>query len=348
MLDCGTGALGAQVYASFSGMRRIVPNTCKCPACSSCGQRAALDFQRAIDATLPDIPYYGVLFTIRKELWEIFRENRHLLYALPTIAAEVLQSWADKEHGARLPIIGVLHTFGSRLDFKPHVHLIVPSVGLNRSGNNLIRDVHWSFYYIKEALLKQWRHAIVDHLLTALERGLITSTRPKSELRALLEYQRDLLWFGGVRECKSKRALINYVSRYLRRPPIAMHKILYYDGERVRFRYRDKKRDRIEVQEYSAREFILRFVDQIPNRYKHGVHYFDLLAPGCKGGPYEAFLRLLRYKRRSRPRRTPWRVLFWMVYKIDPLRATNGEIMQKIGWLGPDMPEAAVVQILRQ
>jgi hypothetical protein len=60
---------------------------------------------------------------------------------LPAIAANTLQDWADRKHGARVLIIAVLHTFQGRLNFYPHVHLVVLSVGLDRSGKRLVWDV---------------------------------------------------------------------------------------------------------------------------------------------------------------------------------------------------------------
>jgi hypothetical protein len=349
MIECGTEAFGANVYASFSGERLIVPYTCKGAACSSCGQRTIRDWQRAIDRDLLDIAYKGILFTMPNVLWGIFRENRHLLPKLPTIAADVLQDWADREHGARVVIIAVLHTFGSQLEFNPHVHLIVSSEGLGMSGDRLVRHVEWNLCYVKGAIMKRWRHAVVDYLLTALDRGLISSSsRSESVLRAFFKYQRGLWWFAGVRDCRSRRDLVNYVSRYLRRPPIALHKILSYDRKMVSFWFRNKKTNRREVKEYSVREFILLFIDQIPDRYKHGVHYSGLLAPRCKGGAYEALRTLLKQKRRPRPLRTPWRKFIWLTFKRDPLRTLKGEIMQKIGWLPPEQHKTAMGQILKR
>jgi hypothetical protein len=104
-----------------------------------------LDWLKAIGTDLPDIPYVGGFFSMHKDLWEIFRENRHLLVGLPAIAANVIQDWADRMHGARVPIIAVLHTFQGRLNFYPHVHFVIPSVGLDRSGKSLVWNIRWDY-----------------------------------------------------------------------------------------------------------------------------------------------------------------------------------------------------------
>jgi hypothetical protein len=348
MIDCGTGALGTIRFAAPSGEELNLPCTCKSPACPSCGHRAMLDWRRAIGSDLPDIPYWGGLFSIHKDLWEIFRENRRLLLGLPAIAANVLQDWADQMHGARVPIIVVLHTFQGRLVFYPHVHFVVSSVGLDWSGSDLVRCIRWDFYYVQQALMKKWRHTVVDYLLAALDHGLISSTRPRHELRALFEEHRGRWWYGGIRECTSVRSLVHYMARYLRRPPIAQRRLLSYDGKAVRFSYKDTKTKQILVECYTADEFIRRWADQVPDHYRHGVRYFGLLAPRCKGRVYEVFLALLKQKRRPRPRRIPWRKLIWLTFRRDRLLTSSGEVMQRIGWRAPERPRDKTGQILRR
>jgi hypothetical protein len=337
-LDCGTGRLGKAFYRSPSGEKLTVPYTCKSPACASCAQRVILDWFLGVLSELPDIPYAGVLFTMHEDLWEIFRENRQLLRGLPAIAANALQDWADREHGARVLILAITHTFASRLNFNSHVHLIVSSIGLDRSGNGQLCDVHWNFKYVQNALMREWRHALIDYLRTALDLGLISSDKSESELREMLADHRDRWYMVGVRNVKSRTALLKYISRYLRRLPIAEYKILSYDGERVSFWYIDTKTEKKVIQDYSVKEFIELLIEQVPDRYRHGVHYFGLLAPRAKPA-YEVFLACLGKRWRKRPRRTCWRKLIWIRYKRDSLRASNGEIMQKIGWWVPGMPE---------
>jgi hypothetical protein len=196
--------------------------------------------------------------------------------------------------------------------------------------------------------MKQWRHAVVESLLAALDRGLISSVRPRRQLRALIERHRDAWWKAGIRECRSVHALVGYMSRYLRRPPIAQSRLLSYDGERVRFRYKDTETKQWGVEECSADEFIRRWSDHIPGLYLHGMNYFGLLAPRSKGREFEVFWALLKQKRRSRPRRIPWRKLFWLTFKRDPLLAMNGEVMQKIRRVLPERPKATTDPILRQ
>src|ERR1035437_4633488 len=83
--------LGAEVYASDSGETRIVPHTCKSRACASCGALRTSVWAGEACEQVPDLPFASVIFTMRGSLWEIFRQNRSLLKALPEIGARVIE-----------------------------------------------------------------------------------------------------------------------------------------------------------------------------------------------------------------------------------------------------------------
>ncbi len=119
MLKCRTPALDAEVYSS-GGKEYSFCHPCKSRSCPSCGWRATLIWQEELPASLPDIPYSGICFTMSKTLWPIFRNNRRLLHDLPSLAAEVIQEWAQKEFGARVIIVVIPHTFlGQKIRHQP-------------------------------------------------------------------------------------------------------------------------------------------------------------------------------------------------------------------------------------
>ena len=55
VVDCGTEALGAEVFASDTE-ERVVYHTCKSRACPSCGYQATRAWQRDQWRELPDVP----------------------------------------------------------------------------------------------------------------------------------------------------------------------------------------------------------------------------------------------------------------------------------------------------
>ena len=96
VLDCRTFVLGGEVFESGNGERRSFPHSCKSGACSSCGQRATLNWQDEVAASFPDIPYAGICLTIPDSLWTILQEDRELLDVLPAIGAAVVNDRAER------------------------------------------------------------------------------------------------------------------------------------------------------------------------------------------------------------------------------------------------------------
>src|SRR5260370_4680733 len=86
IINCGTIALGAEVYASETESK-LVYHTCKSRFCTSCGQRATVEWQEDLEATLPDVSYVGITLTVPKELRPILQQNRENLCGVPAMRA---------------------------------------------------------------------------------------------------------------------------------------------------------------------------------------------------------------------------------------------------------------------
>ena len=336
MLDCRTNVLGAEVYASGNGERKTFPHTCKSRACSSCGQRATLTWQREVAAMLPDIPFAGVGFTMPDAFWQIFQQNRHLLDALPMIGAGVLQDRAEEKYGALVGGLVVRHTFGAHLNFNAHLHILVSTVGLHKTQDRLVPWIR----FCKDAIVKEWRHTLLDYLAIALEAGLLSSEHSRSQLEELFRAHHNRWWSAKVDYFRSKGAFLHYISRYLRRPPLAEYRLLSSDScQEVRFLTKDKKQRRTVTTSYPTRDFIARLADQVPDRYRHGVRYFGLLAPQSIGTSYEVFLALLGQQRPPRPKRIPWAASIQKTFGQDPLLDGDGERMYWVGRVSPTKAE---------
>jgi hypothetical protein len=123
VLQCGTAALGAEVYSS--GIEdRVVFHTCKGRECSSCGARATSQWQRERWAALPDVQYKGITFTMPDVLWPLFR-NRKLAKVLSVLAAKTVEAWVRAKFGLKVGVIAIPHTFNGTLEFNAHVHVMV-------------------------------------------------------------------------------------------------------------------------------------------------------------------------------------------------------------------------------
>jgi hypothetical protein len=92
---------------------------------------------RSPKAELLPVPYFHVVFTVPARIRAIAYQNNSKVYGLLfKVAADTLTIIAaDPKHlGAAIGLTAVLHTWGQRLDYHPHVHCIVPGGGIAPDG----------------------------------------------------------------------------------------------------------------------------------------------------------------------------------------------------------------------
>lgn len=320
-LECGTAALGAEVYSS-EAEERVVFHTCKGRGCSSCGARATSRWQRERWAALPDVSYKGVTFTMPDVLWPFFR-NKELARLLPVLAAKTTGAWARARFGLSVGIIAILHTFNGRMDFNAHVHVMVTSGGLETSGT-------WrsTVYYNREELTNYWRRGVIRLLRAGLRTGVLHTDLPAEEVEAVLYQQENRWWSLKVQSLGSKEHFLQYAGRYARRPPIAQRRILSISKQEITFRAKDKKLDRQITVRLTPAEFLAAWMQHIPDTYEHAVRSFGLFAPRAIRTSAEAVFTMLGQRRKSRPRPLSWNLAIKRVFGWDPLLDRQGNRMK--------------------
>ncbi len=329
VLACGTAALGAEVFAS-ANEKRVVYHTCKSRACPSCGYRATTLWQRDQWRELPDTPYSHVTFTMPDVLWSLFQQNRDLLHDLPALGAKVIEHWARYIYGVRLMILVIPHTFGGRLNFNCHLHILVSEGGLDAEGTT------WRKAPLKQnALMPLWRYAVVTYLREAYRRGVLETDKTAAQFEDLLRRQQKRRWIAHIQRLRGKKQFLGYAGRYARRPPIAQRRLQHIDHQEVRFLTKDKKAKKWVMTRYTMADFIATLADHVPDRYRHNIRYFGLLAPRTKASTHDTVFALLGQKRLGKPSRLSWADAIMQYFSVDPLMDKHGERMDWVGRLKP-------------
>jgi hypothetical protein len=218
------------------------------------------------------------------------------------------------------------------LNFNAHLHILVTTVGLDKTGRRQVSDIRFP----RDAILRKWRYSLLDYLTTALEAGQFFAEFSQPELTRLFEEHHDRWWSAKVDYFNSKDAFLRYISRYIRRPPLAEYRLLSSDNnQEVRFLTKDKKLGRRVTTTCTTHEFIARLADQVPDRYRHGVRYFGLLAPQSIRKSYDAFLALLGQRRPPRPKRIRWAASIQKTFGQDPLLDSDGQRMYWVSRIAP-------------
>jgi Putative transposase/Transposase zinc-binding domain len=329
-LQCRTPELGAEVYSSDE-QELILYHTCKSRACTSCGHRASIQWRRERWAALPTQTYHGITFTMPDVLWPLFRDNPALAKALPVLAAGVIQAQVATRYGVRVGVMAILHTFNGKLEFNSHVHTMVTAGGLHDSSDVWVSSI----LYDRDALMRSWRRAVIAILRAAALAGQLVTRIPSRHLEELLWQQEKRWWSIKIQSFEDKGHFLKYAGRYTRRPPIAEHRITLITDQTVTFWYKDKKvRCKVEVQ-CSLEEFVQRWAQHIPERYKHSVRSFGLFAPRAISQTTNAIFAVLGQKRRPRPKSLSWAWLIKHTFSRDPLLDRTGNRMKWVQRLSP-------------
>jgi hypothetical protein len=333
IIECGTIALGAEVYASATESK-IVYHTCKSRFCTSCGQRSTEEWEAGLRATLPNIRYVGITLTMPKEFRPLLQENPHILRAIPAMGAEAIKLWAKARHGVQIIIIVVQQTAGGFLNFVPHLHIMVSDGGLHESESRWVHNLR----YIRKEIMQAWRFALLSLVWKAHEKNSLSSSLSSQELFAILETYHKRAWQIFITRPKSKAYFLKHDGRYVRRPPVAQHRLTRITNDELEYLAKDtrKKNTRkkmFEPRRYSLKEFVDILMLHMPRRGEHAMRYFGLLAPRCKAKTWSAIFVLLAQQQSPHPRRLSWRYLRKKTFGIDPLLDSTGQTMHWISHL---------------
>ncbi|WP_198594887.1 transposase, partial [Vibrio sp. 10N.261.45.E2] len=179
--------------------------------------------------------------------------------------------------------------------------------------------------YCHEKVEQRWRHGLCDLLLSEYESLTIDDAdahcRDFDEFRRFINAQRQRFWHVHfAKKTQHPKATINYLGRYLKRPPIAGAKLAHYRGEaNLSFRYLDHHTGKYETEEVSQLELIKRLVQHIPEKHFRMIRYFGFLANRVVGNQLSKVREALGME--SHPPRTPalrYGQMIKSFLKVDP------------------------------
>jgi hypothetical protein len=164
-LDCGNPMCGfARIRCPDCGEERLLMFSCKtrgfCPSCHAKRREEWGEWMR--EELLLDVPHRQVVFTIPKMLRLFFRFKRKLLDSLCLSAVRTLVKFLYTATGLELMpgVVGVIQTFGNRINFHPHIHVLMTEGGTTPDG-----VFHRVSRFHDEALQEIFTHEVFSPLL---------------------------------------------------------------------------------------------------------------------------------------------------------------------------------------
>ena len=281
MKQCRTQAsLKMQLKCSGCEHQGLAPHSCghrHCPHCQHHESQQWLERQLQKQVLAG---YFLLTFTLPAEFRALAWAHQKTLYELLMRCSwETVRTFSqnDKRLQGTPGAIAVLHTNTRRLDFHPHVHLVMPAAAIN-SERRLWRtkqptskgsqgQAKGAYLFNHKALAKVFRAKMLAGIEAA---GL--------SLPLLYPSQ----W---VVDCKSvgngAKALI-YLGRYLYRGVIRERDIIAYHNGQVSFRYRDAKTKAMQCRTVSGAHFLWLVLQHVLPKGWRRARNFGFLHPNCK------------------------------------------------------------------
>lgn len=322
MLICCTAFLGYHSYVCPDCKKGIkVPHSCKSRFCSSCGKKATDNWIKKSFNTLPNTKWQHITFTMPDKLWDFFWCNRELMNLIPPIAANIIKDHAKKK-GILPGIFLAIHTFGRDLKRNMHIHLSTTIGGLSIDNQEWIKKC----YFPESKLKSQWRYDIITLLRKQFKDG---NLKLPPNLKHIKTYSAFASWTSQFfnktwnvelnKYNENKKNNLEYIGRYVKRPPIGETRIKSYDGTNVIFEYLDHYTNKINTMELPVHDFIARLVSHIHDKNFRIFRYYGFLANRVRSKLLPIVYTLLKMKNVTTNVYVTWRELIINTCKKDPL-----------------------------
>lgn len=275
MKHCRSQAgLKMQVRCEDCEHQIFVPHSCgnrHCPHCQHHENEQWLARQRA--RQLP-VEYFMLTFTLPAEFRALWRTHQSVLYdLLLRVAWDTVHTFSqnDRQLQGTPGAIAVLHTHTRRLDYHPHVHLVMPAGAVDavrkRWNTKRAPGAKRTYLFSHKALAKVFRAKLLAAIVQA------NLPLPKRHPAA---------W---VVDCKSvgtgDKALV-YLGRYLYRGVIAEKNIVAMQAGQVSFRYQNAKTRQMELRTVSGAHFLWLVLQHVLPKGFRRARNFGILHPNCK------------------------------------------------------------------
>jgi len=330
ILACCNKVLGFHKYTcSKCGYEVIVPHSCKSRFCSICGKKATDNWIAQNMLILPKTTWQHITFTMPSQIWNLFWMNRNLFNVLPAIAANVIKKVVKKKK-VTLGMFAALHTFGRDLKRNVHIHLSVTTSGLSQDNSKWITGI----YFHHQAVKNIWKFFIISLLRKQYNLSKLKLPKNLNHIKNYITFNSWLnmlykkKWVVNLaRTSDNHKYNVEYLGKYLKRPPIGENRIKKYDGKSVSFEFLDHYTNEKKMMTLSVEEFIARIISHIPDKHFKCIRYYGFLANRVRSKLLPIVYKFVNMVvDQGRKIYITWRDLINSSFGYDPLTCPNCHI----------------------
>lgn len=299
-----------QVQCAECEHQILVPHSCGHRHCPHCQHHESQQWLERQMKRLVPAEYFLITFTLPAEFRALAGAHQSVAYdLLMRCGWETVRTFSqnDRQLAGTPGAIAVLHTHTRRLDYHPHVHLVIPAAAVDaeqKRWRTKRRKTKGGYLFNHKALAKVFR----AKMLAAIEAaGLSLPSRYPTE------------WVVDCKSVGSGASALIYLGRYLYRGVIREDDILACHDGQVTFRYRNARTGKMERRTVPGAQFLWLVLQHVLPKGFRRARNFGFLHPNCKR--LIALLHvLLRFN--------PGRASNWVKERAPILCACCGAVMK--------------------
>jgi hypothetical protein len=219
------------------------PLSCGHRSCPKCQNHEASQWIDRQQAKLLPVHYFLATVTLPYELRPLTWDHQKIVFSIFLLCvADTLKDFGlnPKNLGAEIGMTMVLHTHNRRLDFHPHVHVVVPGGGVDQRRRQW-KKIKGKYLFNEFALAKVFRARFLAALKNA---GL---SMPENVPRK---------WVVDCKNVGQGITALKYLSRYLYRGVISEKNIVSNQNGRVTFKYIESKTGNTRYRTLDGEDFL--------------------------------------------------------------------------------------------
>ena len=292
IINCKTGAYGANMsVCEECGCFQLHYNSCRnrcCPMCQTLPKEKWIDKQQE---NVLEAPYFHLVFTVPAELNPVIYSNQKLLYnALYQAVSETIsQLCAQEKHlGAKVGYSCILHTWGSEMNYHPHIHMVLLGGGLTEKRK--WKDTGGKFFLPIKVISSVFKGKYMDILKGLCEQeklvfyGSAEKYHNHYAFKELLDICYSKEWISYCKKTfNGAKSVIKYLGKYTHRIAISNYRIIHMDENTVTFFVKDYRNEsKWKELTLSGVEFIRRFLMHVPPKRFVRIRHYGLLCNRSK------------------------------------------------------------------
>ena len=277
---CRTKELGGHIdKCNHCSKLHLSYNSCRNRHCPTCQGHKREEWIAARSSELLSVKYFHVVFTLPQELNELFMHFPKKMYDVlfKTSWATLSQFAANENHlGAKLGMIGVLHSWGQNLSLHPHLHCIVPGGGVTKAGHWKDAKNKGKYLFNVKAMSKVFRAKFVNEVRKQMPK--------QSKFFYDKLFSKNWVVYAK-RPFGNPKNIVEYLGRYSHKIAISNFRILAINKEKrtVSFSLKDyKKGGQKTTMTLNTKEFIRRFCLHILPKGYTRIRHFGILSSSWK------------------------------------------------------------------